>query len=575
MSQQCPVEATEAEGVQPGSYQVYDTLPSRRSARYIFLQPANKHDDPLACTLHTAHLDAFPHFEAISHVWGTPVKNRSITCNGKVVRITPNLFDALLQVRSTDKPRTLWVDSICINQANPKEQAHQVSLMNHIYKQSNCTLICLGVSDNVHAHIVADLVAEIDHMIQTVYARASFDWTPNGFPFPEEGEPLLLHKGWQSFGVLLQQPWFKRGWVVQETTLSQRAVVLWATTKIDWLKVVQAYIWRIRRGLKVPNIQFRLSDLHLQGFYIRTRREAITLRPKGSLEPLTLLEILDCARWLCVTDPKDRIYAFLSLANPNRPFLKLWPNYTVPYTHVYRDFAIGYLRMSSDLDILHFVQHDDRTLACDFATWIPRWNTSLYNNNTSNLNNYDPSSRCITSQLSPPKIAISLDQTSLDLRGIIIDTVAFAAQRFDKASTTLHDVSSHWDTVSKRPAPSPYSCEPLRAFVTTLRCGVYRGRLKEWQTLESAYMQFLQHGLLQDDVSYESAGVFHKARMEDVHNKRFIVTNREYYGLAPQVVQEGDLCCIVFGTRSPFVLKSNWTLQARRIDLDSQQTVGS
>jgi hypothetical protein len=43
--------------------------------------------------------------------------------------------------------------------------------------------------------------------------------------------------------------------------------------------------------------------------------------------------------------------------------------------------------------------------------------------------------------------------------------------------------------------------------------------------------------------------------MEDVHNRTFITTNRGYYGLAPNIVKEGDACCIIFGTWSPFILR--------------------
>jgi hypothetical protein len=68
-------------------------------------------------------------------------------------------------------------------------------------------------------------------------------------------------------------------------------------------------------------------------------------------------------------------------------------------------------------------------------------------------------------------------------------------------------------------------------------------------------MRLLQREISRGDVFYGNAENFHALRMEDVHNKTFIVTNRGYYGLAPKSVQEGDVCCIIFGTRSPFILR--------------------
>ena len=555
MLQQKPSPATGLQDTQLEHYYEYEMLPTDgRIVRYLILQPASTDTDPLVCTLHTAHLDEIPHFEALSYVCGIPVKNKQITCNGKAIRITANLHDALCQVRLTNTPRTLWADSICINQADPKEQGDQVSLMAHIYKKSNCTLICLGVSERVHALAVVDLVADIDDMIQDVFGRADFNWDLNSFPFPDEEEPLISHSGWESFGVMLQHPWFRRGWVVQEASLCHDALILWADTNIDWLKLVRAYLWYRFRALKLTNLQrIWLSDLHIQGFNVRRNREAITFRPKSGTKPFNLLEILDCARWLGVTDPRDRIYAFLSLPNSNRLLPTLRPNYEVPYLHVYRDLAYDYVRINEDLDILHFVHNDDSVLESDIASWIPRWNMHLYSSLISS-HKYGRDSGGIISRSSSKTIA-SLDQTTLKVRALLMDTVAFAAQGFDKNSTTSTDVVSLWESVSTRSTKSPYSCSSLRAFITIFRCGVYRGRFKEWESLESAYMKLLQHELSQGDASYSNAQLFHKMRMEDVHNKSFIVTNRGYYGLAPSIVKEGDICCIIFGTCLPFILR--------------------
>lgn len=187
-----------------------------------------------------------------------------------------------------------------------------MSLMQRIYNQSDRMLICIGVPDRDHAPILADLVADVDCMIQNIYKRADFDWGSNSFPIPGGRESLLSHSGWESFGILLQQPWFTRGWVVQEAALGLDAVILWADTEIVWFKLLRVDIWWIRSSLKLPNRQHLwLSDLHLRGFYARENREAITFRAEGDAEPPTFLETLECGRWLDVTDPRGRIYAFL------------------------------------------------------------------------------------------------------------------------------------------------------------------------------------------------------------------------------------------------------------------------
>ncbi|KAI5457047.1 heterokaryon incompatibility protein-domain-containing protein [Mariannaea sp. PMI_226] len=548
MSEQQIRLGTLAENPQQGHKYEYKSLPVGGFARYLVLQPASSDTDPLVCNLYTARLEEFPPFEAISYVWGSSAKNRPITCDGNAFYITENLLEALHQVRLVNKPRTLWVDLICINQTDAEERGHQVSMMGQIYKTSICTLICMGISDRVHAPIVADLVSKVDSMTQDVFGRADFSWRPRSFPFPSDSDPLLSHGGWESFNVLLQKPWFGRGWVVQEAALGTQTLVLWANTAIDWLKIVQTYIWGIHRALMLPNIQKTVA--------VRSPfRGAVTFRLEGAIQPLKFLERLDCARWLDFTDPRDRIYALLGLPSGNEWVPTLKPSYMVPDMHIYRDFACEYLRISQDLDILHFLHNDDSTLASEFASWIPRWNIRLYSSYSGTLNNYSRFSRCIVSQVSSPKIMVSSDQTTLEVRAILLDTVAFTSAKFDQSSTTSEDVASLWETVSTLPNPLPYLSSPLKAFVTIFRCGVYRGVFTEWETRQSAYMRLLSRNLSREDVSYGDAEAFHTSKMEDVHNKRFLVTNRGYYGLAPGVVQEGDICCVIFGTKSPFILR--------------------
>jgi len=556
MSQPQPPRAAPAQDNQSKRHYEYESLPDGRFVRYLILHPARIDTDPIACTLRTVHLDEVPEFEAISYVWGVPVKNQPVTCNGKVIRTTSSLRNALRQVRLPDKPRTLWVDSICINQEDRQEKGHQVSLMKDIYSRSICTLICLGRSDHAHAPIVGDLVADVNTMIQLIFERPDFTWGSNSFPFPGKEDPLLSHRGWTSFGVLLQQPWFRRGWVVQEAAVGRDARLLWADTNIDWFNLVRAYVWYIRRALRLPDIQqLWLSDLHLQGFHTRRSREAITFRPESATGPISFLEVLDHGRFLGFADPRDRIYAFLSLPGSSKPLPAIQPNYKVSALHLYRSFACEYLRTNGDLNILHFVHNDDNTLEDDIASWIPRWDMHLYSSYTGTLNNYISWAKRITSQLSPQRITVSPAQTTLKLRAILIDTVRFAAQSFDKCSTTTSDVGSLWRYLSNMPTSSPYPCSPLIAFITILRCGVYRGLLAEWKMLELAYMQLLQRELYQDDAQHANANLFHVKRMEDVHNKSFIFSGRGYYGLAPSIVRDGDVCCVIFGTRSPFILR--------------------
>jgi hypothetical protein len=51
--------------------------------------------------------------------------------------ITKNLKEALVSLRLTEGPRHLWVDAVCIDQANVKERNHQVAQMGTIYANAS------------------------------------------------------------------------------------------------------------------------------------------------------------------------------------------------------------------------------------------------------------------------------------------------------------------------------------------------------------------------------------------------------------------------------------------------------
>ncbi|KAI7773363.1 het domain-containing protein [Diaporthe eres] len=147
------------------------------SFRILKLQPGEK-EAPIVCNLIHARLDVRPPswrrpkwwerqptYEAISYVWGSPDRPVSINCDGKRLYITENLKDALVRVRLPDRPRSVWADSVCIDQDNLDEKAHQVQFMGMIYSNASRVLICLGEDDEGHAQKAMSLVKDVSNMV--------------------------------------------------------------------------------------------------------------------------------------------------------------------------------------------------------------------------------------------------------------------------------------------------------------------------------------------------------------------------------------------------------------------------
>jgi len=116
---------------------------SDRDIRLVKLYPG-LFEDHIRCSLETTSLDSKPTYEALSYVWGDPTLTTQILVDDCPLEMTINLAVALRQIRQSSKTRVLWIDAICIDQADSTEKTHQVKLMGNIYRASQHCLVWLG-----------------------------------------------------------------------------------------------------------------------------------------------------------------------------------------------------------------------------------------------------------------------------------------------------------------------------------------------------------------------------------------------------------------------------------------------
>jgi hypothetical protein len=193
-----PTEPTESQ---------YHALPSNETVRLMVLE-AGKNDEPLVCTL-ASDLRKMLYYEAISYVWGSDDRDHNISCNGQMVKITTNLQEVLRSIRLPTGARTLWADSICINQEDVTEKDQQVSLMGQLFKQANRVLICVGSNNDGHAERFSSLLGELDDMVLKGIKKAG----PSSDTFPrldlESKEHLLSDERWHAIRSLVRLLWFR------------------------------------------------------------------------------------------------------------------------------------------------------------------------------------------------------------------------------------------------------------------------------------------------------------------------------------------------------------------------------
>jgi hypothetical protein len=141
-------------------------------------------------------------YDALSYVWGNPDEKRSIFIHKHSFDVTVNLHAALSHLRNHSIERILWIDAICINQANQEEKQYQIQSMANIYGRANRVIVWLGEA----AHD-SDLALE--------EIRVSRDKKPTNSPDSERIQQAVL--------ALLQRSWFRRIWVCEQSLDNIRA----------------------------------------------------------------------------------------------------------------------------------------------------------------------------------------------------------------------------------------------------------------------------------------------------------------------------------------------------------------
>ena len=158
---------------------------------------AGAFEEPISCTLSVANpsRDSTYKYDALSYCWGDKTLIRTIEVNGHPgFVVTSNLFAAIRRARDKTLPTVIWVDMICIHQADLSERSQQVSMMREIFEQAQKVLCWLGPCGSTAA-VLDDCEQCLDHEMlrrpitgSSVTCRHS-DW------FNTEGD--IIDKWWR------------------------------------------------------------------------------------------------------------------------------------------------------------------------------------------------------------------------------------------------------------------------------------------------------------------------------------------------------------------------------------------
>jgi hypothetical protein len=177
--------------------------------------------------------------------------------------------------------------------------------------------------------------------------------------------------GFDALGRLLDRPWFRRGWVLQEAAFSTNSIIQCGDSQVYMnnfavvMDLIRARFNTARLAIDLPGNRMRSEFIDkvlespavkmldmIEGAFSKSTEGAI-IHHRQSLETLVHLSTF------CETsDERDSIYALLNIANDTTTLSEIrehgiiLPDYGKSVLDVYADFVIHCCQQSESLDIL-------------------------------------------------------------------------------------------------------------------------------------------------------------------------------------------------------------------------------
>ncbi|KAH7414564.1 heterokaryon incompatibility protein-domain-containing protein [Phaeosphaeria sp. MPI-PUGE-AT-0046c] len=343
----------------------YEPLQGPSHIRILTLEPGPSPASIIRCSMRHVDLRDRPEYTALSYTWkldhtlisasyamaksyaktflhggephieipqdtGDLKASKEIICNGKVTKIYPNLYNALVQLRRK-RAGDYWIDALCINQSDENEKAVQVQFMGQIYKSASQVVVWLGATG-------ADLTDSVAYLDYLTIHTLDLPPIPLGKMVDiveETDERLVPYKAMGVAISIIMSQWFRRTWVVQELCWAKEVVFMKENEEISIQCVGKAFnvaqssitammkdpedrdpIWgKLASVMKSLGRPWAPQFLHVSVFEGPKTLEARETFQQG--DKWTIRQWLMICRGRLATDPRDMVFAGLSLIRPD------------------------------------------------------------------------------------------------------------------------------------------------------------------------------------------------------------------------------------------------------------------
>ncbi|KAK6085181.1 hypothetical protein SCUP515_00999 [Seiridium cupressi] len=305
-------------------------------------QPRHSSKFAFKCKLKTVKLYENYSYAAVSYCWGDLTDKVSTFVNRHKVRISKNLHAALHQLWHSGV-LTVWVDFLCINQADDIEKGSQVAIMGKIYSAAQIVYAWLGPRSFDSDLAMAVLRSE-RHLAK-----------------PELPENPL--DSYDAVIRLLNRSYFSRTWIIQEICLARQVTFICGDRHLPFKTLVRT----------IEDMGDSPAALYARHLFdpIKTYRNTARGKAYGYRDSIDIM-----LAWVIRTrkaqagDPRDKLYALISLAADGHQVIPA-PNYKQSLAQVLADVTTQIMTYEH-LTAVMFLSHrtDDRR---KLPSWVPNW----------------------------------------------------------------------------------------------------------------------------------------------------------------------------------------------------------
>lgn len=504
---------------------------------------------------------------------------------------------------------------MCINQLDFQEKNHQIPLMSKIYGQAEKVLIWLGPASD-GSDILMDNFDRVGREAQA-WGLESY-LTKERYPEfqkivvqsdPEDEKTIAFQNicesaasTWDLKAIVEwhRRPWFQRVWVVQEFCVGAQPVFACGEKRVaadlvrdahlifDFSRYYLWNLWKTTSPDTLQDLQAAQLDPVTPFFAARARHQtdkSASKNEKGD-SLFQLLQRLHVGNSMLATDPRDKIFAILALANDETK-LGIKIDYSILSTEELYISTSRAIIENGDLDLLGLAQHPktDNSL----PSWVPDWRGHIYQS----FYRIDPSSdlgylRLFTaSGCDQPSLIPTDNGRRLEVEGYLVDEIEDAGAPWYEDSNGPANYVPYIAYFSQIKLMCKLSAAKGHAIYENSQRrdeGVWRIPIGDIETTSTedivrATSPFVKgyHGCLADLELFEQMKVIptmaqveklqqqgeegvnvvikYRIRMQAMRNKRPYLSNKGYVGMGPVTTQPGDIIVVLIGARVPYILR--------------------